>query len=322
MSAAEQLAPAGLLWTPASMGHAACAEGCPEPEPRPYARKKLPSVTTILSQIAKPALEWGASKEAALFAVHHQADWRGLDPDDAVDRIRRHFRGVWDKSADVGTAVHSVNEAWCEGQQWDDETHFPNRIKEEHRAEVLRRMPGYVEGLAAFWADCKPATVAMEVPVRKVDRWIGTADWIADLLTPQGVVERYLLDIKTTSELDPDKGMYLDSWRPQLAAYFHADEAVHYHGKEEVASWPIEDCFARPTKAAILHLRGDGGYQLIEVDVHAPLIEAVLTSCAVLHQWSLVGGHRTPAPIIVSERRREPIAPRPSAPVNVEAMLG
>lgn len=322
MSTAEQLT-TGPLWTPQSMGNPACAEGCGEPVARPYsAQRKLTSVTTLIDKMSKEGLQWGAAKETAIFAVDHQADWRDLDRDDAIERLRTHFRGVWDRSADVGTLTHSVNEAWCEGREWDPDADVERlvankRIKQaDHLPELMRRLDGYVDGLERFWLDCKPVTVATEVPVRKPGRWIGTADWIADL---NG--ERYLLDLKTTSELDPDKGVYLDSWRPQLAAYFHSDEVVHFHGKTEVASWPIEDCFARPTRAGIIHLRGDGGYQLIEVDVQAPLTQAVIDACAVLHQWGLKGGHATPAPVIVAEHHREKPAPRPDAPAS-PGMLG
>lgn len=306
------------MWTPP------CDGPC-DTVRRPYARSGLSSVTTLCDQIAKHQLEWGASKEAALFAVHHQRDWRDLDPQDAVERIRTHFRGVWDSSADVGTLVHSVNEAWLAGREWnaaDVDLSTLHVKSEQSLAALIDRMPPYVAGLAAFWDECQPDSIATEIVVRNKDAgYVGTADWIARI---NG--ESYLLDIKTTSQMDPDKGVYLDSWRPQLAMYQRATEVVHYHGKTEVAAWPLEDCFERPAKAAILHLRGDDGYQLIECDTQAPIMDELIASLKVMHRWSLKGGHATPPPVIVSEcKPAEPelivYEPRPDAPVSVAAML-
>ncbi len=74
---------------------------------RPYARKRggPPSVTTIIGAQAKDGLQWGAAKENALFAVHHYDEWCDLDQPEAVDRIRKHFKGVWDGRAALGTLV-------------------------------------------------------------------------------------------------------------------------------------------------------------------------------------------------------------------------
>lgn len=311
------------MWTPASMGDEACAGGCPKPVHRPYAGKT--SATTLVDQIAKKQLTWGASKEAALFAVHHQAEWRHLDPDDAVDRIRRHFQGVWDRSADVGTLIHDVNEAWLYGREWAPQEFDRTKLKvksDEAFAELLARMPGYVAGLGEFWAQCEPEAIATEVTLEHAELgYVGTADWIAEI---GGDV--WLLDIKTTSQLDPDKGVYLDSWRPQLAMYQRATHVNHYHAKTLVASWPLEECFPRPTRCGILHLRGDNGFQLIECDTEAPILDELIDALKVMHRWSLKAGHATPSPVIAAAHREEPelivYEPRPNAPVNIETMLG
>lgn len=301
------------IWTPASMGDPACAEGCPPPTARPYARKKIPSVTTLIGVMDKPGLSWGAAKETATYAVHHQADWRGLDPDEAIERLYKHHRGVWDRSALVGTLVHSCAEAWSYGQSWD--------IPDDTDPDVVRRLPGYINGLAAFFEDNQPQVIATEVCVRGRTSggdvtYAGTADWIAQI---DGDV--WLLDIKTTSNLDESKEFYTKEWRLQLAAYRWAEEVVHYHGTTEVAAWPLADCFPRPTRTGILHMRGNDGYQLIEVDSSVALL-VTLDACAAIREWGLTGGHATPAPVIAAERRKEPITPRPSAPVDKEAMLG
>lgn len=309
-------------WTPP------CDGNCDKVH-RPYAYSKThTSVTTLGNQISKESLMWGASKEAALFAVHHQADWRGLDTDDAVDRIRKHFRGVWDNSSDVGTLIHSVWEHWIAGIEWneanvDRKTLHCKADDDVRFKQTVARMDPYVAGLAAFLEQANPQTIAAEIVLRNdTCGYIGTADWIGTLPAISGN-DVWLLDIKTTSQLDPDKGMYLDSWRPQLAMYQRAETVVHYHGRTAVGEWPLEDCFPRPTRCGILHLRGDNGFQLIEVDTQAPIIDELIGALRVMHRWSLKGGHQTPAPVFVAEHQPEVIVyePRPSAPVSVSAYL-
>lgn len=309
-------------------------ESCPtERVARPYARKrKSVSVTTLVDKLPKDGLKWGAAKETAIFAHDHRSEWHDLDRDAAIERLRTHFSGVWDCSADVGTLVHSVNDAWINNEEWKASTHVDrsrlHKAKDDDTLfeQLLNRMPPYVDGLGRFWEHAEPQTIAAEVVLRDGDV-IGTADWITQLpgLTDN---KRYydsdvwLLDVKTTSELDPDKGMYLDSWRPQLFMYRHAAEVVHFHGTDEVAAWLLEDCFPRPNRTGILHLRGDGLYQLLEVDTDAEILPRLVDALKVVREWGLTGGHQTPPPVVVAEAVREPIEPRPEAPVNVEAMLG
>jgi hypothetical protein len=308
-------------WTPP-------CDKCPtERVSRPYSRKrKSVSVTTLVDKLPKDGLMWGAAKETAIFAVQHQSAWRGLDEAEAIERLRTHFRGVWDASADVGTLTHTVNEHWIDGLEMDPAD--PKHRERLHKAkdddtlydQLLDRMPGYVEGLGKFWQAADPQTIATEVVLRTGDV-IGTTDWITHLpgLT-DGVrffdSDVWILDVKTTSELDPEKGMYPDAWRPQLFMYATAREVVHFHGTDEVAAWPMEDCFPRPNRAGILHLRGDGLYQLIEVDITAPLLPELVEALKVVHRWGLTAGYKTPAPVVVSEATREAIPPRPSAPAS------
>lgn len=328
MSAAEFLTfPTATRWEPP-------CDNCPtEKVSRPYSRKrKSVSVTTLVDKLPKDGLMWGAAKESAIFAVEHQAAWRDLDRDEAIDRIRTHFRGVWDSSADVGTLCHALNEHWIDGLtiDFDDPKHRTrlHKAKDDDALykQLLDRLPPYADGLSRFWEYAQPQTIATEVVLRTGDV-IGTADWIAQL---PGLTDNvrffdsdvWILDIKTTSELDPDKGMYPDAWRPQLFMYQHADEVVHFHGTDEVAAWPLEDCFPRPNRAGILHMRGDGLYQLIEVDTTSPILAELVEALKVVHRWGLTGGYKTPAPVVVAEATREVIPPRPQAPVSVEAMLG
>src|SRR4051812_24380141 len=84
---------------------------------RPYAKTpgSPPSVTQVLGILSAPGLSWGAARETALYAVHHQDLWSGLGSSAAVDTLYRHHRGVWDHRALLGTAVHQINAEWCQG---------------------------------------------------------------------------------------------------------------------------------------------------------------------------------------------------------------
>jgi len=81
---------------------------------RPYAKTPggPPSVTQVLSILSAPGLSWGAARETALYAVHHQDQWSGLRTADAVDSLYKHHRGVWDHRALLGTAIHQINAEW------------------------------------------------------------------------------------------------------------------------------------------------------------------------------------------------------------------
>lgn len=293
---------------------------------RPYSKqRKLTSVTTLVDKIAKPGLVWGAAKETAIFAVDHPSEWRGLSRDEAIERLRTHYRGVWDSSADVGTLVHSVNEHWIDGEEWNaehvDRQQLHCKDDDFKFGQLVRRMPPYVAGLAKFWQQCDPQTIATEVVLRHTGLGIlGTGDWICTL-PPVSGDDVWLIDAKTTSELDPDKGLYLDSWRPQLAMYQRAAEVVHYHGYDEVGAWPLEDCFPRPTRCGILHLRGDNEFQLIEVDTDAEILDELIAALRVMHRWSLKAGQGTPAPVVVAESKT--VYPeRPRAVVDPAVMFG
>jgi len=253
----------------------------PEVGSRPYARLRSsePSVTTIINVLDKPGLQWGASKEAALYAVYSHDDWYAMDQSTAVDRIRRQFKGVWDGRAAMGTLVHTVNEDWCAGRTanlgalvagykgWEKEQ--PQKMAEANQ---------YVDGLAKFWDDWKPTDIRSEDILRTPGKYIGTRDIVA---TMRG--ERWLLDIKTTAEQNAEKGIYGDAWGLQLAAYRYAQEVITYElddkKKPKVATVtdnePVDRC-------GIIHLRGNGEYTLFEVDAGPGMYDAFLRLCDVL----------------------------------------
>lgn len=252
---------------------------------RPYAMDTSapPSVTQILDVLAKDGLTWGAAKETAQFAVRHQTMWETMDPDDAVDVLRRHFRGVWDHRALLGTAIHRVNERWAQGataslreivldmqarsRLWQD--YHPDALVDELRPMLF--------ALSDVWRAQKPETVLSEYIVRYEEPgldYIGTADW---LCYSHGKL--VLVDLKTTAQ--QTKGYYFDSWRLQLAALKYGHQIVSYDGFEEVGR--TENIF-QPDETVILHIRSNGKWRWIPVEA-GPATHEVFLAARRLYGW-------------------------------------
>ena len=105
-----------------------------------------PSVTGVLGILDKPGLSWGAAKETAIFAVLRRDQWEGLSEAEAIERLRKHHRGVWDDKARRGTAVHHLAHEWARGNEID----------------VPPDCAPYIDALAQFYADWRPSWVALE----------------------------------------------------------------------------------------------------------------------------------------------------------------
>lgn len=251
---------------------------------RPYAvrgaRKKSeePSVTTVLKLTPKEGLPYGAARETSTFAVLHPDKWQHLRTEEAIDRIRRHFAGVWDGRAAMGTLAHAVNEAYCDGRDVDLEELVAHTIETDRNArtwkdrdldDLIEQVLGYVLGLEKWWADFTPSHVQSEVVVRWPNLYIGQLD-----LRCQINGEDFLCDLKTVSHQEEDKGVYPESYALQLAAYGMAPETVHYalepdkrlkpgHRVVEVGTGP----WSRPQRYAVIHLRGDEEYTFYEIPV-------------------------------------------------------
>lgn len=260
--------------------------------PRPYARqRKHTSVTTYLGAMGKDGLQHGAAKETAMFAFDLFDEWRLLEREEAIDRLRKHFIGLWDGRAAMGTLVHEVNERWTWGETADiDElvAEFagrekrPVKIWQGRERFVAVEAQGYVDGLERFWTDFQPTTVSTEEVVRRPgdESYIGQRDWVADI---DG--QRTLLDMKTTANQDDAKGYYWDSWRLQLAAYRFAPEIVTYddEGNETgtLPNYPVDRC-------GVLHLRGGGHYSFFEVQA-GPAELATFDDVCRVHRWQKKG---------------------------------
>lgn len=246
---------------------------------RPYARKRggPPSVTTVLNALGMgEGLKWAAAKLTAEFAVDFQEEWTRLDRDAAVDRVYRHHAGIWDARAEMGTIVHAVAEAYSYGEEVDPEQlvhEAANRDKRPVRTWqgrerfVVAELDGYLDALDAFWGEYQPQVIGTEEVVRHNDKgghsYVGQRDLTAILRGLDGVTQ---IDLKSTAkdvdEKNPHAGLYFEKNRLQHAAYRQAEVIEHWDDAGNVVAtfkaYPVARC-------AVVALRPDGSYQLLEV---------------------------------------------------------
>jgi hypothetical protein len=237
---------------------------------------RLPSVTQIIGTLSKEGLPWAAARETALFAVNHRDQIEHLDPPEQVERLRRHHRGIWDHRAAMGTACHTVNETWARGETIDllelvEKMKADTRVWADRPTEELAAdLDVMVGGLEKAWHSLRPKTVSAEDVVRYLHPelgYIGQSDWRAVI---DG--KTWLIDLKTTAELDPTKAFYFTDWRLQLAAYRFCTERVHYNtervhrpyakGLVETATSelpPVDGC-------AVLQVRANEEWAFIPVE--------------------------------------------------------
>lgn len=269
------------------------------PEHRPYARDPAapPSVTQVLDSLSKSGLSWGAAKETAEFAVHHQGSWMDLPPRDAVTRLYRHHRGIWDHRALIGSALHRVNAEWCQGntvklldiiQELRQDSPLWRGMPE---AELYAELLPMADGLAKFWLKAEPQPLSWEQVVRYTPgpldygygtglAYIGTLDWRVKM---NG--QNLLLDLKTTGKVKPGSAKYWDVWRLQLAAYRYANEAVIYRDGEERGSFElpgVDGC-------AVVHLYRDGHVELNPVQA-GPAEHEVFLALLRVYNWRKSAG--------------------------------
>lgn len=238
-------------------------------------------VTTISGMLEKDGLVWGASKETALLAVHGKDQWEHLPEEEAVDKLRTHFRRVWDLKSETGTIVHQVALDWAQERESDldhlltfDENGKERDWRQDERAEVLRRVDGCLSALELFYLEQRPKWHHVEQTVihpgvhfrhgdpytrdeYRIDRvtaFAGCLDATGELAQEGDV----LLDFKTGQR-------YLDSIVLQLAGYANAklrgiyDEVGHLIGVEE---------FHAPKKRVVVFLNDTGEYELLELPVN------------------------------------------------------
>ena len=193
---------------------------------------EVPSVTTVLDILHKPALTWWGMKVGVqgVLALNRQnvlvaADFEpeawdqpdAWNTDEIVAALTRHkltVNHVRDSAARRGTSVHAALESWAVTGQIADVDDFPDEEQ------------GYVRGLNAFLADCKGHLTAENAELMVGSREYGFAGRF-DLqghvecgieLNPTPRKKRKIPAGTGIFDLKTSKGVY-DSHYLQLAAY-------------------------------------------------------------------------------------------------------
>jgi hypothetical protein len=211
----------------------------------PGIEEPLPSVTTILGALAKPALApWAAKSVAEWVRDNWQAVHAMLttDPDAAVQAMKGAPWRQSNKAADLGSAIHAVADALASGAE------LP---------EIPAEAEPYIEQLLAAHGEHDIEVAATERTVCHLE--LGYAGTMDALIRTGGRL--LACDIKTGKSVWPEAVL-------QLAAYQHASHWVT--DADELEEMPQVD------GAVVLHLRPDR-HRLIEVtDEHAWVVFGAL----------------------------------------------
>ena len=280
---------------------------CPGHKSRPYSRdRQYPSVTTLIGQLDKPGLSWGAAKETAVYCLNHHSELAAMEYVDAVDKARKHHRVLWDGAARMGTVAHSAADAFAYGEGFT----APEDMDPVEREQAET----YIGGLLDWWVTRQPEVLATELIVRHTSdrcRYIGSLDMLALI---DGVPT--VLDWKCTKKLDGDG--YVQDWTLQTHAYALTTEVCHYHGTklESALSW-AEAGLPQPTQGMVVNIMGDGSWREFRCDIDAAVLDTIEALWRVKQfkphmQMASVGNQ--PEVIVYPER--------PRAGVDVDAMLG
>lgn len=217
----------------------------------PLTGETVPSVTTVIGVLNKPALVPWAAKMAAEYADKQWAVLSELSSVERIDLIKRAHSRRSGSAADLGTAVHDAVDAWC----------------------TDRPMPSWAEGVAPFMDQFvdfleqrKPTFLRNEITVwNRTEGYAGTFDWIADI---NG--KTTLGDTKTGSGVYGEVAL-------QLTALARAEFILHPDGTEEPL--PAIDLMG------VLHLRPKS-WALVPVECSDASWDA-FRAAITLRRWKL-----------------------------------
>ena len=278
---------------------------------RPYAAprnrgKYPPSVTTILDNLGSGGgLKFWTAGIVAAFAVDHPDKWQHLSRDAAYDKLYKLHMAETAAAAERGTIVHNINESWSAGQEVDvaelvyaatTRDSKPVTQWQGREEQVVAQIDRYVDALERFWNDFSPVTVGSEEVVihdSGSHSFVGQRDWCVELAGMDGTT---LVDLKSidkqTTPKEPYKGIYFEKVRLQTAAYRGAKQIVTFDDDNVEVSrrdnYPINQC-------AVLALRSDGSYQLVEMRAGGDEFAHFLRLID-LHHW-VAKGSRQPVPV-------------------------
>lgn len=179
--------------------------------------QQLPSVTSIIKFMDKPALVSWAGKMAAEFAADNMDALKLLDREDQILLIKNGWRKSLNRSANFGTAVHKM-------------------IEDGIYPDPGERAFGYVNQAEQMLSDWNLEVAAQEVTlVNPAAGYAGTVDAI----TYNDLGDLSYADWKT------GKGTYIDSHGMQLTALMECTHIVTNGNLEALTETPAEGLCVR-----------------------------------------------------------------------------
>lgn len=221
------------------------------PDPAPDGPPvECPSVTTILNNIAKPALTYWAAREVAKYAYSERDTWHQLEEQAAIDLLKRAPYRDSRKKMDIGSAVHVAIDAHIKAGTARAETDAPE-------VDNLDLLP-YIAGALRFLDDHVQRIIRSEVTlVNLTYRYAGTCDLWAQL-KGGGIAP---IDWKTGKRLYPESGL-------QVCAYANNEFAVNADGTRHT--------LAPADQGIVVHLDGQGGYTAQPVELTDQLFKSFI----------------------------------------------
>jgi hypothetical protein len=202
----------------------------------PISGEVVPSVTTVLNVLDKPALPRWAAKVVAEFAAANKSSWINLPDDAAIDMLKGSPWRTRDKAAAAGTDAHEYCEGLLRGEIDINSPFDPPGLGEAAR------------NLRSILKTIKPQPLSIEGTVwSHTNGYAGSFDGIHII---DGEVT--LVDLKTSTGVYPDYSI-------QLAAYKYADVILRLDGSE-VPIPPI-------TRCQIWHAPKEGNASVVDMDV-------------------------------------------------------
>ena len=233
----------------------------------PIGGQTYPSVTTVLKVVAKQALVPWAAKVTAEYAVENVKTWVSLEPQAAVDLIKKEGRRPAQVAADIGTAVHAAAELYAiHGEPPNVDLvidTLPEDVKRSVDADTIRP---FIEQYGDFLDTWRPRFLHTEATIyNHTFGYAGSLDALAEL-PGLGVL---VIDTKT------GKGVYSEA-ALQQAAYSHGEEIV------TGPPWATEP-MPEVAGAAVLHLRPES-WKLVELDSSEDTFHAFVCATG-LAEW-------------------------------------
>ena len=214
----------------------------------PTTGEKVPGVTSILSGLPKPFLQYWSAKMVAEFAVENFSAYSSLimngQKQAAIDLLKAAPRRYTNERANIGTDAHDLFERMGRG--------------EDVTGTVHPDLQGYVDRFNEFLDDFQPTFLMQEETVwSNTHLYAGSFDAVIEVGG-----ETVIVDWKTTKSVYSEVGL-------QLAAYRYADWIVRPDGNTVPLPKNI-------TGGAVLHIHPDT-YSLIPMRCDEAVFEHFVT---------------------------------------------